>query len=230
MEVIAKRKNRGSESPNKRKRIVEMSDQESREPSMVLQRQPSPTATSASHYESYPASPAASDASQESKSRVNGNIDLASPRLQLQEVSDMEQQGSNMQDASLQSNISESDDELLESALASWSKRDEPSLLDVPDLDPSQQVAYIKDMVNNTTLEEGDTWYIIAKQWFSRWETYCTRMSSSSPATRDLGARAPPGPIDNSSILSNDDLKPHLIAEEHFTLVPEKAWNCLCEW
>ncbi|KAG2179868.1 hypothetical protein INT43_003654, partial [Umbelopsis isabellina] len=100
---------------------------------------------------------------------------------------------------------------------------------EIPDLQPAEQLAYIKEL-KDSPLVEGDTWYLVANRWLNRWDQHCTRLTSLSPSTREIGLKAPPGKIDNTVIMDGDHLKSNLVADEDFYLVPEKAWKALVHW
>ncbi|KAF7729447.1 CSN-associated deubiquitinating enzyme Ubp12 [Apophysomyces ossiformis] len=99
----------------------------------------------------------------------------------------------------------------------------------VPDLQPTDQLEHIEKL-RQKALVDGETWYLVAGTWFKRWQTYCHRLRSSSDSTRKLGADTPPGPIDNRNILIQGELKEALTVDEDMYMLPEEAWNCLCEW
>jgi hypothetical protein len=66
---------------------------------------------------------------------------------------------------------------------------------------------------------EGSDYYLLSKDWYISWESYC------------LGLRtAPPDSIDNSSLLlENKEIRPDLRQEEYFIL-PFPALRCLRIW
>ncbi|KAG0182754.1 CSN-associated deubiquitinating enzyme Ubp12 [Apophysomyces sp. BC1021] len=99
----------------------------------------------------------------------------------------------------------------------------------IPKLQPAEQLEYIEKLQKKPMID-GETWYIVARAWFGRWQAYCGRLRSTSESTRILGEQTPPGPVDNRSILVQGELKGALVMDEDIYLLPEEAWNCLCEW
>ncbi|GAN07744.1 ubiquitin carboxyl-terminal hydrolase 4 isoform X2 [Mucor ambiguus] len=96
-------------------------------------------------------------------------------------------------------------------------------------VDPKEQVDLIKQL-QEQHLQDGTTWCLISKAWFNRWQKYCARMSSAQPEVRLIGEGAPPGPIDNRTILQNGRLAEDLELDEDVFAVPEQAWTELVAW
>ncbi|KAI8375932.1 uncharacterized protein BYT42DRAFT_499011 [Radiomyces spectabilis] len=122
---------------------------------------------------------------------------------------------------------SSDEDNELEKALDSWNHEAETqATLDLP---PTAQIEHITKL-ENKRMVEGETWYCVAKRWYSKWKQYCSRLNSASQQTRALGAQAPPGPVDNSTILDQGILLPDLVVDDDLILLPEEAWNLICHW
>jgi hypothetical protein len=100
---------------------------------------------------------------------------------------------------------------------------------DIPELPPNEQLAYIQNL-KDSKMEEGQTWYLVANRWYSRWKQHCTRLASQSPSTREIGRKSPPGKVNNTSITEGNRLKADLASDIDFHLVPEKAWKALVKW
>lgn len=126
----------------------------------------------------------------------------------------------------------DTDDEQLESAVAGWdcNDRDASTTSEISDLPPAEQIDHIEKL-KDSTLVDGDIWYLVANAWISRWKQYCKRMSSSMANTQLLGSQTSPGPVDNSSILNDRaQLLPHLVDEQDLICVPELAWLSFEKW
>ncbi|KAI8082722.1 uncharacterized protein BX664DRAFT_338921 [Halteromyces radiatus] len=129
--------------------------------------------------------------------------------------------------------MDETDDEQLENAVAGWDCNDNDisTCLEISDLPPTEQIDYLETL-KNSTMKEGDTWYLVANSWMSRWKQYCKRMASPMVNTQLLGSQTAPGPVDNSSVLNSNknQLLPDLVEGEDYTCVPELAWLSLEKW
>ncbi|KAI9267871.1 hypothetical protein BY458DRAFT_437110 [Sporodiniella umbellata] len=96
--------------------------------------------------------------------------------------------------------------------------------------DPKDQTKLVTQLQQDL-LQEGQTWCLISKAWFTRWKQYCSRLSSPQQNSRKLGEQTVPGPINNLSILKeNGDLENSLVMDETVYAVPEKAWETLVGW
>ncbi|KAK9456186.1 hypothetical protein V1511DRAFT_521020 [Dipodascopsis uninucleata] len=74
-----------------------------------------------------------------------------------------------------------------------------------------EQISIIKELFN-VSMNEGETWYIVASDW---WKNFLND--------------ANPGPVDNSTIVDNyGSLKPR--TEVEFEIVPEQVWERIVEW
>ncbi|CEI91625.1 Putative Ubiquitin carboxyl-terminal hydrolase [Rhizopus microsporus] len=97
-------------------------------------------------------------------------------------------------------------------------------------IDPKDQVKIITQL-QQEHLSEGQTWYLISKNWFTRWRQYCSRLSSPQHDARKIGEQTNPGPINNQSILqANGKLVEGLKLNDTVFAVPEEAWKDLTEW
>jgi len=86
------------------------------------------------------------------------------------------------------------------------------------DASKHQQQRIIKSL-KQESLVNGDVVYLVAHDWYSNWEEYIKR---------DKGH---PGPVNNSSLLNqSEELLPHLVEDEDFCVLPERAWECLVMW
>ncbi|KAL2458342.1 Ubiquitin carboxyl-terminal hydrolase 10 [Forsythia ovata] len=109
---------------------------------------------------------------------------------------------------------------------------------------PEEERRIVQDLTAEaeTSLREGNLYYVISKRWFSVWERYTLQtdgaytFESESLISTNSGAR--PGPIDNTDIIANGiddkDDDPQLLRtlEEgrDYLLVPQEVWEKLLEW
>ncbi|PWZ01155.1 UCH-domain-containing protein [Testicularia cyperi] len=106
---------------------------------------------------------------------------------------------------------------------------------DAPCSRPSgtEQLSVIKPM-KNRALQAGDTWYLIAKAWYRRWDAHC---SSQLVVDEDDDTGSDPvGPIDNSPLVdenstpSQPQLKEQIMESIHYEMVPQEGWELLSQW
>ncbi|KAF9904073.1 CSN-associated deubiquitinating enzyme Ubp12 [Linnemannia zychae] len=88
----------------------------------------------------------------------------------------------------------------------------------IPSVD--EQMAIMQDF-RRRRLEVGDVWCLIPSTWWTRFRVYCVRTSRG-------GEEAPPGPIDNSSLLEDDVLK--LGIADSVIAFPEESWDLFVSW
>ena len=74
----------------------------------------------------------------------------------------------------------------------------------------------------------GETWYVVSRRWYRRWEKACTGMLDKDGGVEEKDI----GPVDNGHLV---DLKGNLttasLAEGvDVQFVPEEAWELLIEW
>ncbi|CAG0921929.1 unnamed protein product [Notodromas monacha] len=68
----------------------------------------------------------------------------------------------------------------------------------------------------------GETWFLVAMDWFQKFKAY----SGLSSAT--VLGDSHPGPISNRSLMAaNGRLKPCLVDQDDYVLVPERTWHAL---
>ncbi|GAM18410.1 hypothetical protein SAMD00019534_015850 [Acytostelium subglobosum LB1] len=74
----------------------------------------------------------------------------------------------------------------------------------------------LRNTVRTAPLKINDTWYIIIQSWYDRWRT-------------NMYTPEEVGPIQNESLLlpDTDFLKPGLVENQHFTVVPQSVWDVL---
>lgn len=95
-----------------------------------------------------------------------------------------------------------------------------------------QQLDRIRPM-KNRPLEAGDTWYLVSRKWYRRWDTACSQCRDAYPAEK---AEVPPGLIDNSDLLDEDSapsatrLRPGINENIDYEMFPEEGWKLLVGW
>lgn len=95
-----------------------------------------------------------------------------------------------------------------------------------------QQLDRIRPM-KNRPLHAGDTWYLVGRKWYRRWDAACSERRDSDPAEK---TDVPVGPIDNSDLLDQDStpsfarLRPGINEHIDYEMLPEGGWNLLVSW
>lgn len=85
-------------------------------------------------------------------------------------------------------------------------------------LSAAKQYIYIRGILKK--IQDGESLYMLSIEWYQSWESYCTDTSPISP-----------GEIDNSALRCEDgSVKPDLIYDKDFILLPEKGWKNLIRW
>lgn len=91
--------------------------------------------------------------------------------------------------------------------------------IDVPS--PEEQNALFLDH-SRRALKEGDTWYLLDKQWVAKFRKYCSSMTSK-------GTGQHPGSVDNTNLLgTNGSLRSD--AQVSAQLISEPGWELLVKW
>ncbi|KAF7370332.1 hypothetical protein MSAN_00664600 [Mycena sanguinolenta] len=76
-------------------------------------------------------------------------------------------------------------------------------------------------------LKAGDTWYLVDRTWWKRWNKACTGLVDKEGAVAEEQLE----PVDNSPLVdANGALRPSLTDTIDFELVPQSAWNDLVSW
>jgi ubiquitin carboxyl-terminal hydrolase 4/11/15 len=76
-------------------------------------------------------------------------------------------------------------------------------------------------------MEVGETWYLISRVWYKRWEKACTgEIDKEGPVEEgELG------PVENSGLLDTyGNLQPSLAEGVDVEYVPEEVWNLFVQW
>lgn len=93
-----------------------------------------------------------------------------------------------------------------------------------------QQLALINDM-KDFRLEEGDTWFLVPRTWYRRWQTACSGVAQSKDDDDSLTPEQV-GPIDTTSLAEEDGVslrKPVQVGVD-VEVLPEAAWRYLVDW
>jgi ubiquitin carboxyl-terminal hydrolase 4/11/15 len=94
---------------------------------------------------------------------------------------------------------------------------------------PADQIAQI-NLLRGRALVKGDTWFLISRIWFRRWQTACSGIAESKEDDIELGVETL-GPIDNSDIADEaGKLKRSMILDVNVIAVPEDAYLLLRGW
>ncbi|KAI6044290.1 hypothetical protein EDC04DRAFT_2877823 [Pisolithus marmoratus] len=102
-----------------------------------------------------------------------------------------------------------------------------PAQLVAPvNLNPSEKFEYIRRLCGKS-MQVGETWFLVARQWYRRWEFACQgTMDKSGPIEeRDIG------PVDNTPLVDQDgNLISGLTEGVNMEFLPEDAWNAFTTW
>ncbi|CAG0901388.1 unnamed protein product [Darwinula stevensoni] len=93
-----------------------------------------------------------------------------------------------------------------------------------------EQREEIKPILSKS-LVKGDTWYLLDNKWFKNFKAFTGLSTWSTEANAEPSAENP-GPIDNSSLLVQEEreLREHLIEDLDFVIVHKAAWDKLVDW
>lgn len=97
--------------------------------------------------------------------------------------------------------------------------------------DPSNQLELIKELKQEySELSKDDKWYLVARNWYRRWETACSGIAESKED--DLGVEVDEvGPIDNRGLADESgNLKKGLVEGSQLVLLPAPVWDYLSGW
>ncbi|XP_062520293.1 ubiquitin carboxyl-terminal hydrolase 15-like [Corticium candelabrum] len=97
--------------------------------------------------------------------------------------------------------------------------------------DYRQQLIEVKQTIDMTQLKEGESWYLVDVRWFKQWKLY---VGYDYWNQYNAGQEsAVPGPIDNTDLFKDEsftDLKPNMIDELDYHLLPSVTWVMLSTW
>ncbi|KAF8141639.1 cysteine proteinase [Boletus edulis] len=93
-------------------------------------------------------------------------------------------------------------------------------------LDPAQKFHYVTQR-RLRQMQVGDTWYIVSRRWYRRWETACQGIEDKSGHfdEKDLG------PVDNSPLVDRDGNPISNLTEGiDVEFVPSDVWKAFTTW
>ncbi|GAA5999783.1 putative ubiquitin-specific protease UBP12 [Rhodotorula paludigena] len=95
---------------------------------------------------------------------------------------------------------------------------------------PDMQLDLVQEEVKRP-LEEGDTWYLVSRAWYRRWQTACSGVAQSKDDDVALSPEQV-GPINNSDLVDTDgtSLRKGVVLDVDCVAVPEVVWKVLEEW
>lgn len=74
-------------------------------------------------------------------------------------------------------------------------------------------------------LKKGDTWYLIAVDWFKQWKKYVNYCDTGATTGTH------PGPVDNTPLFSqNGHLRPNVMNDLDYQFVPSECWELFLSW
>jgi ubiquitin carboxyl-terminal hydrolase 4/11/15 len=122
----------------------------------------------------------------------------------------------------------------IDAYMAEQGEADIPTTIQLPEPTPHQngmtppieKLAAIKKL-REQPLKVGDTWYIVARRWYKRWEKACTGEVDKEGGVEESTL----GPVDNSSLLDKDgNITSALVEGIDAEFVPEDAWALFVTW
>jgi ubiquitin carboxyl-terminal hydrolase 4/11/15 len=91
---------------------------------------------------------------------------------------------------------------------------------------PPEKLSTIKNL-RQQPLKVGDTWYIVARRWYRRWEKACTGEVDKEGAVEESAL----GPVDNAPLLDKDDnITSTLMEGIDVEFVPKDVWELFVAW
>ncbi|PFH51822.1 hypothetical protein AMATHDRAFT_74701 [Amanita thiersii Skay4041] len=98
--------------------------------------------------------------------------------------------------------------------------------LDHPSVPPADKLSIV-NKGKAREMEIGQTWYLVARTWWKRWEKACTGVADKEGAVNESDL----GPVDNSTLLDHyGNLRSSLAEGVDVEFVPEDVWLSLVAW
>lgn len=94
-------------------------------------------------------------------------------------------------------------------------------------MSPLDRVSFVEKELKNRTMQVGETWYLVAMDWWKRWKGACTgEVRKDGPISeQDLG------PVDNASLFFPDETLLFPLGEGvEVQYVPEIVWTSFVTW
>ncbi|KAJ6620618.1 hypothetical protein B0H10DRAFT_2021101 [Mycena sp. CBHHK59/15] len=171
---------------------------------------------------SSPPSPVSSQPSRKRQRRSSMLSDTSSSSLKRSLSDGPSQDGDPLATLSISDSTQENDTYMSELAvdtvrLAPAAKIAEP---------PAAKLASV-DRAKSRRLQEGDTWYVVDRNWWTRWRKACTGFVDKEGSVTEDEL----GPVDNSRIVdASGRLRIPLIDGVDFELVPGSVWKAFTSW
>eukprot|EP00435_Cladocopium_sp_Y103_P043080 s142_g12.t1 len=102
--------------------------------------------------------------------------------------------------------------------------------------DPHQQALLVHDVFQTSSLQQGDTWYVLSMRWWDLWKDYtlfepAPQFQSRSCSGTTKGEKPPN--IDNSDLIIRPgctQLQSDLVENRDFILLNKDVWKLLHTW
>lgn len=95
-------------------------------------------------------------------------------------------------------------------------------------MSPEEKFQVVEKLAK-TEMLLGQTWYLVAGDWWRRWRKACT--GAVDKASPEQVEEWEIGPVDNAPLLDETDgLRTGLIEGEDVVYVPQEAWEHLVTW
>lgn len=93
-------------------------------------------------------------------------------------------------------------------------------------LTPPQKLDYVTER-RLKQMQVGDTWYIVYRRWYKRWEAACQGIADKSGPLEEKDV----GPVDNTPLVDRDgNLVSNLIEGVDVEFVPWDVWKAFITW
>lgn len=93
-------------------------------------------------------------------------------------------------------------------------------------LAPSDKFEYVKEL-RNRPMRVGETWFVISRQWYRRWEMACQGILDKSGPVEEHDV----SPVDNTPLVDRDgNLTSNSVEGVDVEFVPEEAWKAFITW
>lgn len=91
---------------------------------------------------------------------------------------------------------------------------------------PISKLSIIGDLRKHP-MQIGETWYVIHKRWYRRWQKACSGEEDKEGRIEEKDL----GPVDNSSLVNiRGEITSSLVEGVDVEYVPEQAWNLFVTW
>lgn len=96
-----------------------------------------------------------------------------------------------------------------------------------PQPSPAEKLQLIETL-KKQPMVPGETWYIVSRPWYRKWEKACTGKVDKEGAVSESQV----GPVDNSAFFKDGEFESNHSMEEgvDIELVPAVAWKAFTDW